>query len=66
VLATLAEAHLGLGDEAEAETHFNSAAGLPDVKGWMLDTTREQLAKLKVLLTNSPLRFIAPITGAGI
>lgn len=65
VLATLAEAHLGLGDEAEAETHFNSAAGLPDVKGWMVETTREQLAKLKVLLTNSPLRFIAPIAGSG-
>jgi hypothetical protein len=65
VLATLAEAHFGLGEKAVAETHLASAAALPGVEAWMLETTREQLNKLNVLLTKSPLRFIAPVTSAG-
>jgi hypothetical protein len=58
VLATLAEAHVGLGDEQSGAAQLVLAAALPGVKPWMLESTQEQLAKLRQLLANSPLKFI--------
>ncbi len=61
VLATLWEASVGIDDaagteqwEAEAKQHVESNK-LP---GWMVDTTKDQIVKLKELLKPSPLRHI--------
>jgi hypothetical protein len=59
VVATMAEALVGLDREAEASTWMARASGLPGVKSWMRDTTLEQLGKLRVLLADSPLKWIA-------
>lgn len=58
VLATVAEAHLGLGDEAAAGQALGDAAALPPPEAWMLPGTREQMDNLRGLLTNSPLRYV--------
>ncbi|MGH9929595.1 MAG: tetratricopeptide repeat-containing protein [Pyrinomonadaceae bacterium] len=57
VLATMAEACFGLGDDAKGEEWLakaNAAASKP----WMQGTTNEQIAKLKSLLADSPLKRI--------
>jgi tetratricopeptide (TPR) repeat protein len=59
VLATLAEAYVGLGRDEEAARLLEQAKGLPGVKGWMLDSTNEQLASLRALLVDPPLKHIA-------
>jgi hypothetical protein len=57
VLATIGEAYVGLGDEAKGQEQLEAAyAAAP--KGWMADSTREQIAKLEQLLDKSPLKFV--------
>lgn len=57
--ATLAEAHIGVGDDERGGALLNQALAMP-VDDWMKTSTREQLAKLKALLADSPLRRIRP------
>jgi hypothetical protein len=55
VLATLAEAQIGLEEEALGQQRLEEAfAAAPEE--WMKETTREQVAKLKALLAASPLK----------
>ena len=55
VLATLAEAQIGLEDEALGQQRLEEAfAAAPE--GWMKQTTQEQVTKLKALLGASPLK----------
>lgn len=56
--ATTAEAWFGLGRKVEHEAALAKASSLASSE-WMKDSTREQLAKLSVLLGDSPLQFIA-------
>jgi hypothetical protein len=57
VLATMAEAHLGLGDEAHGQQWLQEAyAATPEL--WMKDSTQQQLDKLKPLLNDSPLKYL--------
>lgn len=58
-VATVAEAHIGLGDEGKGKEWESKAGQLPDVKQWMRDTTRDQLQSLRGLLQESPLKFVA-------
>ena len=57
LMATLAEAQLGVGDESAAEQTFDEAASL-STKSWMTDSVREQLDKLRKLLAHSPLKYV--------
>jgi len=57
LLATMAEACLGVGDEANAEKRFQEAAAVASAD-WMKDSTVEQMGKLRALLTDSPLRYV--------
>jgi MAP3K TRAFs-binding domain len=57
VMATLAEAHAGIGDEAGARKWFDAAeAGAPEQ--WMLGTTKKQMSRLRELLGRSPLKYV--------
>ncbi|MDT5272113.1 MAG: hypothetical protein QOH49_4299 [Acidobacteriota bacterium] len=61
ILATMAEAYLGIGDETGAKKKFKEAvAVIPDPKTnkWMKDTTTEQMDKLRALLAKSPLKYV--------
>jgi hypothetical protein len=58
VLATMAEAHLGVGDEAAARRKLDEAFALPPAADWMKQTTEEQMDELRRLLADSPLRYI--------
>jgi tetratricopeptide (TPR) repeat protein len=55
--ATLAEAYLGVGENAAADRWQAEAAAL-GVAAWMVDTTTEQLNKLQAFIKDSPLRFM--------
>lgn len=57
VLATMAEAYLGFGDEANAEKSFQEAAALASAD-WMKESTTEQMDKLRKLLADSPLKYV--------
>jgi hypothetical protein len=57
ILATLAEAKLGLGSEEQAAATLTEASAVASAP-WMNESTTEQLDKLRVLLADSPLRFI--------
>ncbi len=57
VLATMAEAHLGVGDEERAKQTLDEAFAVASAP-WMRESTEEQVEKLRRLLTASPLRFI--------
>lgn len=57
VLAAMAEAYLGVGDEANADRSFQEAAAVASA-GWMKETTTKQMNKLRALLSDSPLRHI--------
>lgn len=57
VLATMAEAYLGLGDEAGAQQKFQEASAVASTS-WMKDSTQEQMDKLRPLLADSPLKYI--------
>ena len=55
IKATMAEAYAGLGEDAKAKQLLDDAKTQSGVAGWMIQTTDEQLAKLKTLVTKSPL-----------
>jgi hypothetical protein len=60
VLASLAEAHIGLEEEALGQQRLEEAlAAAPEE--WMKQTTQEQVDKLKALLATSPLKKL-PLT----
>ena len=61
---TLAEAYLGIGDEAASAGWLERASQGP-VAGWMRETTRQQLASLRQLLVPSPLEMIRPAPPGG-
>lgn len=52
--ATLWEAAVGI-EDADAEKQWSEVVAAMKVANWMLDSTREQIAKLKKLLSASPL-----------
>lgn len=57
VMASLAEAYVGVGDEVEAQRWLSQAIeGVP--AQWMKDSTQEQLRNLRNLITDSPLKFV--------
>jgi hypothetical protein len=50
-LATLAEAWIGLGDDDKSRSYLNEAIALePPPANWMIESTKEQLQKLRELL----------------
>jgi MAP3K TRAFs-binding domain len=55
VMATMAEAYLGIGDEAGARQKLDEAVASAD---WMKESTREQMDKLRTLLADSPLKYL--------
>jgi tetratricopeptide (TPR) repeat protein len=57
VLATMAEAYLGTGDEERAKQKLQEAFAVASVQ-WMKDSTQEQIDKLRLLLADSPLKYI--------
>ncbi|HEX7955472.1 MAG TPA: tetratricopeptide repeat-containing protein [Pyrinomonadaceae bacterium] len=61
VLATWAEALLGVGDEAGARAKLDEAGALipdPEKNNWMRQSTAEQMDKLRALLEQSPLKYV--------
>jgi hypothetical protein len=54
VLATRAEAYLGLGESGQAEQQRQGAYAVASAD-WMKETTQKQLDELQALLANSPL-----------
>jgi hypothetical protein len=59
VLATLGEAMVGLDDPAAQQQLDKAYAAAP--AGWMAVSTREQIAKLRTLLADSPLKHLKPV-----
>jgi len=57
VKATQAEAYFGIGDDVKGQKVMDEALALP-VAGWMKESTADQLAKLRPLLADSPLKHI--------
>ena len=57
VVATKAEAYLGIGRAAEAEEVYKEAYSFAPEK-WMIDSTEEQRGKLAELLADSPLKYV--------
>ena len=55
IQATMAEAYAGLGDDSRAQELLKAAKAHPEIAGWMIQTTEEQLAKLATLSSKSPL-----------
>ena len=51
-MATMAEAHYGLGNKVRFDELLEQASSIAP-ESWMVDTTREQVAKLDALLTKS-------------
>lgn len=68
VLATIAEAYIGMGDEAKAQQLFEESEAViqqlldngysPFKGGRMRDSTQRKRAELQALLTDSPLKYI--------
>jgi tetratricopeptide (TPR) repeat protein len=61
VLATWAEALLGVGDEEGARKKFEEACAFipnPEKDKWMRESTEEQMGKLRALLDKSPLKYV--------
>ena len=59
IKATMSQAYAGLGDDGKAEDLLQQAKTLsPAPPQWMIDSTVDQLAKLRNLLTKSPLSRI--------
>lgn len=57
VLATMAEAYLGLDDEAKSQELLTQALAIAPEQ-WMVDSTQDQMKKLRPLLTPSPLMHL--------
>ena len=53
----MAEAYLGIGDEARAAQKLQAAFEVASAQ-WMKDSTTEQMDKLRRLLADSPLKFV--------
>ena len=58
IQATMAEAYAGLGDEERAKNLLNDAKAHVGIANWMIQSTEEQLEKLRGLLAQSPLGTI--------
>ena len=65
VVATKAEAHLGIGNTVEAEKNYQEAEAMINEnadafasKPWMKDSMLEQRAKLGALIAESPLKYV--------
>jgi hypothetical protein len=58
ILATMAEAALGMGDEALAAQNLALAATVAP-EAWMPDSTNEQLGELRRYLSDSPLKHLS-------
>ncbi|HWO01229.1 MAG TPA: TRAFs-binding domain-containing protein [Blastocatellia bacterium] len=58
VVATMAEAYFGIGDAAEGQRILEEASAM-EVADWMKESTREQIAKLRQMLSDSPLKHIS-------
>jgi len=57
ILATIAQAYVGMGQEAEAQQKLDEASKVA-AADWMRETTAEQIEKLRRLLADSPLRHV--------
>ncbi|HEY0378069.1 MAG TPA: TRAFs-binding domain-containing protein [Pyrinomonadaceae bacterium] len=57
VLATMAEAYLGIGDESAAQQKLQEAFALASAD-WMKESTQQQMDKLSALLADAPLKYI--------
>jgi tetratricopeptide repeat protein len=57
VMATMAEAYVGIGDEAQAEKRIKEAASVAS-ENWMSESTRDQMSNLRSLLADSPLKYV--------
>jgi hypothetical protein len=57
IRATIAEAWLGLGNESAADKGLQEAFKLVKHE-WMKASTTEQMAKLRNLMNDSPLKFL--------
>jgi tetratricopeptide (TPR) repeat protein len=57
VVATKAEAYLGIGKTVEAEEAYKEAYSFAPMP-WMIESTKEQRAKLGPLLADSPLKYV--------
>ena len=61
VLVTIAEAHIGLEEEAAGQQRLEEAfAAGPET--WMKESTQEQVNKLRILLAASPLKKLPGLT----
>ncbi|MFL6334133.1 MAG: TRAFs-binding domain-containing protein [Pyrinomonadaceae bacterium] len=61
MLATMAEAYVGIGDEVAAEKKLEEAVAVlpgPKTNRWEEESTREQMGKLRALLADSPLKYV--------
>ena len=58
VLATLAEAEIGLEEEAMGQQRLEEAFAVAPEE-WMKESTQEQVTKLKALLASSPLKQLS-------
>jgi hypothetical protein len=57
VLASEAEAYLGIGNDTDAEQAYQTAYAIAP-EAWMVKTTQEQREKLDSLLAITPLKYI--------
>ncbi|CAN5604400.1 hypothetical protein BH24GEM3_BH24GEM3_05590 [soil metagenome] len=57
VLATMGEAHVGLGEDAEGEKRLKEAYAMAP-EPWMQGSTEEQIGKLRPMLADSPLKHL--------
>lgn len=57
ILATMAEAYLGIGDEDAAQQKLQEAFALASAD-WMKESTQQQMDKLRALLADQPLKYI--------
>jgi hypothetical protein len=57
VLATMAEAYLGTGKDELAAQKLDEARSL-STSGWMIESTEDQMTKLRSLLAKSPLQYV--------
>ena len=62
VHATLAEAYFGTGNDVEGQRILDLAFSMASAE-WMKDSTRDQLAKLRPMLLDSPLKHLKANTG---
>lgn len=56
-MASLAEAYVGIGDEANAQQKLQEAFAIASAN-WMKESTEEQTTKLRQLLADSPLKYV--------